>query len=152
MLKVTASKLRYFWYIYISYQMYANWYPPLLINFLIFSTQDILIPTPSPINYWGKFPNQTNFLKQSPCAEFFAISQKEWPICSDESRVFLGRLVTSWNSPPPFRHHGWGKFLNLKSPDALKMHSLAMPVLRFFWKTFSKLHKSNNETLFSMDV
>ena len=53
---------------------------------------------------------------------------------------------------PPFRHHDWQKFLNLVPPDALKMHSLAVPVLRFLCKTFSKLHKLNNETLFSMDV
>ena len=54
--------------------------------------------------------------------------------------------------PPPFRHPGWQKFLNLVPPDALKMHSLAVPVLRFLCKTFSKLHKLNNETLFSVDV
>ena len=52
----------------------------------------------------------------------------------------------------PFRQHGWWKFLNLVPPDALKMHSLAVRVLRFLCKTFSKLHKLNNETLFSMDV
>ena len=54
--------------------------------------------------------------------------------------------------PPPFCHHGWQKFLNLVPPDALKMHSLAVPVLRFLCKTFSKLRKLNNETLFSVDV
>ena len=54
--------------------------------------------------------------------------------------------------PPPFQHHGWWKFLNFVPPDALKMHSLAVPVLRFLCKTFSKLRKLNNETLFSMDV
>ena len=43
--------------------------------------------------------------------------------------------------PPPFRHHGWWKILNLVPPDAPKMHSLAMPVLRFLCKTFSKLRK-----------
>ena len=53
---------------------------------------------------------------------------------------------------PPFCHHGWQKFLNLVPPGALKMHSLAVPVLRFLCKTFSKLQKLNNETLFSMDV
>ena len=52
----------------------------------------------------------------------------------------------------PFRHHGWWKFLNLVPPDALKMHSLAVPVLRFLCKTFSKLRKLNSETLFSVDV
>ena len=79
MLKVTASNLRYFRYIYISY---ANGYPPLLINFLNFFHPGHSYPNPLPINYWGKFPTETNFLKQYPCAEFFAISQKEWPICS----------------------------------------------------------------------
>ena len=54
--------------------------------------------------------------------------------------------------PPPLCHHGWQTFLNLVPPDALKMHSLAVPVLRFLCKTFSKLRKLNNETLFSMDV
>ena len=54
--------------------------------------------------------------------------------------------------PPPFRNHVWRKFLNLVPPDALKMHSLAMPVLRFLRKTFFKLCKLNNKTLFSMDV
>ena len=32
-----------------------------------------------------------------------------------------------------------GKFSKLVPPDALKMHSLGLPVLRFFCKTFSKL-------------
>ena len=54
--------------------------------------------------------------------------------------------------PPPFCHYGWQKFLNLVPPDALKMHSLAVPVLRFLCETFSKLRKLNNETLFSVDV
>ena len=54
--------------------------------------------------------------------------------------------------PSPFRQDGWQKFLNLVPPDALKMHSLAVPVLRFLCKTFSKLHKLNNETLLSVDV
>ena len=82
MLKVTASKLRYSWYIYISYQMYANWYPPLLINFSIFFQPGHSYSNPPTINYWGKFPTETNFLKQYTCADLFAISQKEWPICS----------------------------------------------------------------------
>ena len=55
-------------------------------------------------------------------------------------------------TPPFFHHRGWQKFLNLVPPDALKMHSLTMPVLRFLCKTFSKLGKLNNETLFSVDV
>ena len=71
---------------------------------------------------------------------------------SDVSRVFLGRPVTSWSSPPPFRDHGWQKFLSLVPPDTLKMHSLAVLVLRFLCKTVSKLHKLNNKTLFSVDV
>ena len=49
-----------------------------MISFLIFFTQDILIPSsPPPVNYWGKFRTQTNFLKQSTYADFFAISKKE---------------------------------------------------------------------------
>ena len=32
-----------------------------------------------PINYWEKFPNQKNVLKQYSYADFFAIAQKEWP-------------------------------------------------------------------------
>ena len=39
-------------------------------------------------------------------------------------------------SPPPFGHHGWRKFLSLVPLDALKMHSLAVPVLKFLCKTF----------------
>ena len=54
--------------------------------------------------------------------------------------------------PPTFHHHGWQGFLNLVPPDALKMHSLAVHVLRFLSKTFSKLRKLNNETLFSVNV
>ena len=41
-------------------------------------------------------------------------------------------------------HHGRrraGKFSKFVSPDALKMYSLALSVLRFLWKTFSKLVK-----------
>ena len=54
--------------------------------------------------------------------------------------------------PPPFCHHVWQEFLNLVPPDALKMHSLAVPVLRFLYETFSKLRKWNNKTLFSVDA
>ena len=71
---------------------------------------------------------------------------------SDISRVFLGRPVTSWSSPSPFPPPWLSKFLNLVPPDALKMHSLAVPVLRFLCKTFSKLRKLNNEALFSVNV
>ena len=39
-------------------------------------------PHLSRINYWGKFPTQTNFLKQYTYADFSAISQKERPACS----------------------------------------------------------------------
>ena len=67
--------------------------------------------------------------------------QQNLIIYSDVSRVFLGRPVP----PPPL-------FLNLVPPDALKMHSLVMPVLRFLCETFSKLRKLNNKTLFSVDV
>ena len=34
------------------------------------------------MNYWGKFSTQTNFLKQYTYADFFGISQREWPICN----------------------------------------------------------------------
>ena len=54
--------------------------------------------------------------------------------------------------PPRFLHPGWQKFLNLVPPDALKMHALFVPVLRFPCKTFSKSLKLNNKTLFSVDV
>ena len=56
--------------------------PPPLINFLIFFHPGHPCSNPPPINYWGKFPNQTNFLKQYTYADFFAISQKERPVCS----------------------------------------------------------------------
>ena len=46
-----------------------------LANSSIFSTQDILFPTHPPpppvINYWQKFPTQTNFMKQYTYADFF---------------------------------------------------------------------------------
>ena len=99
MLKVTASKLRYFWYIYISYQMYANWYPPLLINFSIFFHPGHSYYNPSTINYWGKFPTETNFLKQYTCADLFAISQKEWPICSQFCFVSLCKEASTLRFP-----------------------------------------------------
>ena len=76
------QNLRHFWYIYISYQMYANWYPPLLINFLIFFQPRHSYSNSPSINYWGKYTIETNFLKQYTCADLFVISQKEWPICS----------------------------------------------------------------------
>ena len=71
---------------------------------------------------------------------------------SDVSRFFWADRLHLGVPPPPFRHQGWRKFLNLVSPDALKMQSLAVPVLRFLCKTFSKLRKLNNETLFSVDI
>ena len=37
---------------------------------------------PKPIKYCGKFPNQTNFMKQYTYADFFAISHKEHPVCT----------------------------------------------------------------------
>ena len=46
-------------------------YPP-LINFLIFfPPKKFLFQPPPPINYWGKFPTQTNFLKQYTYADLF---------------------------------------------------------------------------------
>ena len=40
-------------------------------------------PPPHHASYWGKkFPTQTKVLKQYTCVDFFAISQKEPPVCS----------------------------------------------------------------------
>ena len=41
---------------------------------------------PTPINYWGEFPTQTNFLEQHTYVDF-AISQKEQPVCSAFCKV-----------------------------------------------------------------
>ena len=41
--------------------------------FQFVSIQDILIPIHPPINYWEKFPTQTNFFKQYTYPDFFAI-------------------------------------------------------------------------------
>ena len=73
------------------YSWVSNRSPPLrIINFSIFFHSGHSYSNPSPINYWGKFPTQTNFLKQYNYASFFAISQKEWPVCT----VFC--FVSSW--------------------------------------------------------
>ena len=65
------------------------------------------------------------------------------PITSiDVSRVFLSRPVHTSN--PRRQYHGWrqtGKFSKFVPPNALKMHSLALSVLRFLCKPFSKLLK-----------
>ena len=56
------------------------------------------------------------------------------------SRVFLDRPVHTLN--PQMCYHGrhqLGKFSKFVPPDALKMHPLIMPVLRFLCKTSSKL-------------
>ena len=61
---------------------------------------------------------------------------------SNISRAFLDRLLHIWTQKR--HHHGWcqgeknSKFLPL---DTIKMHSLALPVLRFFSKTFPILLK-----------
>ena len=56
---------------------------PLLANlfFDLFPPRTFLFQplTPAPINYGGKFPTQKRFLKQYTYADFFGISQKEWP-------------------------------------------------------------------------
>ena len=52
-----------------------------------------------------------------------------------------GNLVHTLN---PWRHHGWHRAVNFSKvvlPDALKMHSLALCVLRFLCKLFSKSYK-----------
>ena len=60
---------------------------------------------------------------------------------SEVSRVFLGRLEHTLN-PWQLHHvlHQAEKF-KFVTPNALKMHSLALSVLRFLCKTFSKLIK-----------
>ena len=69
---------------------------------------------------------------------------------SDVSRDFLG--ITVHTSNPERCHHGWRQaeeFLNFVPPDTPKMHSLALSVLRFLCKTFSKLLKFTlQKTLF----
>ena len=71
---------------------------------------------------------------------------------SDVSRVFVGKPV---HSPNPRTHlHGWiraEKFSKCVSPDALKMHSLVLSVLRFRCKTISILLSFHYETLFFVD-
>ena len=71
-------------------------------------------------------------------------------ITSDASRVFLDRLVHI--SDPRRCHHGWRraeKFSKFVPPNTLKMHSLALSVLRFLCKTFPKsLKLSLRKTLF----
>ena len=70
-----------------------------------------------------------------------------WSACSLASSViyaefFLGKLVHTSN--PQSCCHGccWAeKFLKFMLPDTLKMHSLALPVVRFPWKTSSNLLK-----------
>ena len=66
----------------------------------------------------------------------FIYCKSQWPVES----FFLGRSLHRAHEA----HHGRcraGKFSKFVSPDALKMYSLAIPVLRFLWKTFSKLDK-----------
>ena len=56
--------------------------------------------------------------------------------------VFLGRLVHT--SSPWRHHHGWsqaGTFSKFVPPNALKIHFLALSVLKFLCKTFPKLLK-----------
>ena len=45
-----------------------------------FSNQGIYC-NPSLINFLGKFPTQTNFLKQYTYSDFFEISEKERSVC-----------------------------------------------------------------------
>ena len=51
--------------------------PPLLIIFLIFLHPEHSYSSLQSINYWEKFRNQKNFLKQYTYAYFFVISQKK---------------------------------------------------------------------------
>ena len=65
----TGKKIKIFMKDFHNLRMYYSWVPnrrpTLLINFSIFSTQDILIQISLFINYWGKFPTQTKLLKQT---------------------------------------------------------------------------------------
>ena len=55
--------------------------PTPLISFLIvLSPKTFLLQSPS-INYWGKFPTQTNFFKQYTYADFFEIPINKRPVC-----------------------------------------------------------------------
>ena len=128
-------------------------FPPWITRCHLLLRKDKIRP-----NIWPETPQDLSLRKRPACQslshikcysllKFLAIL---WAVTYPEffwaNRLHLGVL------PPPFRHQGWRKFLKLVSPDALKMHSLAVPVLRFLCKTFSKLRKLNNETLFSVDV
>ena len=68
-----------------KYSYRYSWVPnrrhTTLINFSIFFHSGYSYSNLPPINYWGKFPFQTNVLKQYTYAAIFAISQKERPIC-----------------------------------------------------------------------
>ena len=66
------------------------------------------------------------------------------------SRVFLGR--PGHPSNPQRCHHGWHpvhKFSKSVPPNSLKMHLLAMPVVKFLFKTFSELLKLTLQKTFS---
>ena len=70
-------------------------------------------------------------------------------VISDISRVFFGRPVHTPN--PRRRHHGWHqaeKFPKFVPPTTLKIHSLALSVLRFFCQNYSSFHY---EKVFSVD-
>ena len=56
---------------------------------------------------------------------------------SDISRVFLGRLLYTWN--PRRCHHSWHRAGKFSKFVFQKMNSLDLSVLIFLWKTFSRL-------------
>ena len=70
---------------------------------------------------------------------------------TDVSRVFWGRPVHTSN---PRRCHDWLRMGNVSKfvpPDALKMHSLTLSVLRFFVKPFPNDLSLHYETFFFVD-
>ena len=72
-------------------------------------------------------------------------------ISSDVSRV-LGRPIHTSN--PRRGHHDWhqeGNFSKFVPPDAQKMHSLTLSVLRFFVKPFPNYLSLHYKTLFFVD-
>ena len=88
----------------------------------------------------AKFSKKQTFsplMSKRTCACPVTYPRIQWRIQS-----FLGRPVYRPNSRK--RNHGWRwkeKFSKFVPPDALKMHSLVLSVLRFPCKTFSKLPK-----------
>ena len=78
-----------------------------------------------------------------------SIISSQMVLYSDVCRFHLGRPVHAVN--PHRSHHEWHravKFSKFLLPDALKMHSLILPVLRFFVKPFPNYLRLHYEKLF----